>query len=307
MAYLNGERIAFSPKLTHIGDYNKGYSKGHDDGYQEGYDTGYWDGHAKGKDENVQLAYKQGEQDAALYAAEQAQGMGNKTTYNYWKHYQDITNLIIPYPMKPTSCDYMFTNATTDDGSTIDLSQYNIDFSKCTSFTYWVSGAPISKFGVLDTTSCSNINALLYNAKYLKTIEHLILKADGSQTNNESFGLNLYNLENINQITGQFGASFGFPNASKLTRTTLVGTESSGLDSQGQLIGGILKALKDYSAVTENGKPAERTLKLSANILSDVLQPYEILAATQKGWNLTDGVQNGITYKAYEYDPYAEE
>lgn len=136
--------------------------KQYDAGLTEGYNSGYGQG--------------------TYYAAEQAQGFGAKTNYQYWKHYQDITNLKIPYAMQPTNCQYMFANTTTQDNSLIDLSQFEIDFSKSTSFNYWLNAAAIGKIGTLDTTGCSNLSSLFYNAQKIVTIEHLILKDDGSQT-----------------------------------------------------------------------------------------------------------------------------
>ena len=88
-----------------------------------------------GMKSGVASGYGQG----TYYAAEQAQNFGNKKDYTYWKANEDITNLKIPYPMNPTKCDYMFSSATTEDGSTIDLSQFEIDFSSCTTFNYWLN------------------------------------------------------------------------------------------------------------------------------------------------------------------------
>lgn len=222
-------------------------------------DDNYWSGHADGHREGASSGYGWG----TYYAAEQSQNFGNKKDYTYWKASEDITNLKIPYQMSPTKCDYMFSSATTEDGSTIDLSQFEIDFSPCTSFNYWLNNSAISKIGVLSTIGCANLGSLLYNAKQLVTINHLILKEDGSQALGSAFGNSAIALENINQITGKFGKSFGFTNNSRLSHDTLVR---------------MIDALATTSTTLTMTVGATNLSKLSAT---------EKAVATQKGWTLT--------------------
>ena len=221
-------------------------------------DDNYWSGHTDGYREGALSGYGQG----TYYAAEQAQNFGNKTNYNYWKSNEDITNLRIPYPMKPTNCDYMFTNSVTEDGSKIDLSQFDIEFAPCTSFNYWLSGSIIGKIGVLSTLGCSNLSSLLYSARQLVTINHLILKEDGSQVLGSAFGNSAVALENINQITGKFGKSFGFTNNSRLSHDTLV-----------RMIDALL--------------PTSTTLTMTVGATNlSKLTTEEIAKAREKGWTL---------------------
>ena len=177
-----------------------------DRSYSEGYTNGYNEGKAEGG--NTEESYNEGYEAARLYAAQQAQNFGVKTSYGYWKHQQDITGLLIPYPMAPTQGSYLFSNTYTTDGSLIDLRNYDIDFSQCASFNYFLNLAKINAIGTLDTSSCSDLATLLYNANQLETIEHLILKEDGSQKLGNNFGLQCAKLKYINKITGQFGSSF---------------------------------------------------------------------------------------------------
>ena len=225
--------------------------------YQNGYNEGI----------NAGGSSSEGSYDEGLnYAAQQAQQFGAKTSYQYWKYAEDITNLKIPYEMAPINCQYMFTNSVTQDGSSIDLSQFNIDFSKCTDFGYWLNGAAIGKIGTLNTTSATSLATLLYNTQTLVTIECLVLKSDGSQTLGANFGKNAKALVNINQIEGKFGKTFGFANATKLSHDTLIN---------------ILNALYDYSGTSTAPSLAIGTTNL--NKLSDA----EKQIAANKGWNLT--------------------
>lgn len=225
----------------------------------------YWDGHRDGHTEGANRGYGQG----TYYAAEQAQKFGQKTNYGYWKHTQDITDLKIPYPMAPTVCDHMFNGTTTSDGSVIDLSEFDIDFSKCTSFSYWINGSAIGKIGTLDTTSASSLKNLFYNAGSLTTVDHLILKEDGSQTLGSSVFQNAQYLQNINKITGKFGQSFTLYQTYRLSHDTLVR---------------IFEALYDYSGTTTNP-----TLNIVMGDFTDEaeLTEEEIQIATSKGWSVT--------------------
>ena len=201
------------------------------------------------------------------YAAEQAQNFGKMTNYSYWKAYQDITNLLMPYPAVPTNATQMFSNTYTADGSLIDLRNYNIDFSKCTKLDYFINISPISAIGTLDTTACSDIRNLLYNGLELETIEHLILKEDGSQTLGNNFGIQCKKLKYINKITGQFGASFRIYHNSNvlMDHDTVIN---------------ILNALKDYSGT---GTSPVCTLY---NNGWDAVSEEEKKIGTDKGWTL---------------------
>ena len=201
------------------------------------------------------------------YAAEQAQGFGTKTDYRYWRYGQDITNLLMPYRAVPINATQMLSNTTTTDGSLIDLRNYDIDFSKCTTLDYFINLSPISAIGTLDTTACSNIKNLLYNATELETIEHLILKEDGSQTNGNNFGLQCKKLKYINKITGQFGESFRIYHNSNvlMDHDTVIN---------------ILNALKDYSGTSTS--PVCMLYSNGWNAVSE----EEKKIGTDKGWTL---------------------
>ena len=217
--------------------------------------------------ENQQRVYDTGYEEGERYAAEQAQNFGVKKNYNYWKHQQDITNLIIPYPASPTSAQYMFSNTHTTDDSMIDLRNYNLDFSQCTNFAYWLNLSKISAIGTLNTTAASDLTSLLYNANQLEVIDHLILKDDGSQKLGNNFGIHCSKLTHINKITGQFGQSFRiFHNNSVLfDHDTVIN---------------ILNALKDYS-----GTGTSPVCTLYSNGWS-VVSEEEKKIGTDKGWTL---------------------
>ena len=229
--------------------------------HQAGYNVGYSEGHASG--------YGQG----LYYAARQAQNFGTRTNYTYWRAAENITNLQIPHKMKPTNCAYMFSSSIIDAGaSPIDLSQYeegHIDFSQCTSFTYWLNSSPIAKIGTLDTTACSDLSTLFKNAYSLTTVKKLKLKSNGSQTLGDHFINGVTALANIDEITGYFGKSFSIIGNTSLTVATMRN---------------IINALYDYSSSTPSTKPVVSFGTTNAERLKEAYPNY-IQEIQGKGWD----------------------
>ncbi len=112
------------------------------------------------------------------------QDYGNRVSYigAFAKWNKDIFKP--KYNMQPTNAYYMF------DGfkDNIDMVEYlnnlgiTLDFSNCTSFTNFMFWSKISRMGIVDSTAASSIT--FYYAYMLKTIDLLILKADGTQSFN---------------------------------------------------------------------------------------------------------------------------
>lgn len=109
---------------------------------------------------------------------------GNLTDYRYafggagWS----AKNFKPKYPLQPKQATYMFSHFDRDgldkENGHIDLSQFNIDFSKCTSLTNAFYNAHIDNTGFVDCSACTslsytfacNSNGML-NKIHLKVVE----------------------------------------------------------------------------------------------------------------------------------------
>lgn len=170
------------------------------------------------------------------------------------------------YNIQPTNAGYMFRQSGIQDLTGI-LKNLGIilDFSKCTSFSYFIQGSSLKNIGIIDTTKIDSLAYFLAGAQKLEQIERLILKDDGSQslTNDYSFG-GLSSLQDI-VIEGCIGMSVSFQWSTLLTHDSLIS---------------IINALKDYSETSRTC-----TLTLGSTNL-DKLSETEKAIATEKGWTL---------------------
>ena len=138
-----------------------------------------------------------------------------------------------------------------------------LDTSKATILEMFFRGSTITTYGTLDCTSCTNLNYLLHGANYLKSIDKVIIKDDGSQTCT-NFANNCRELVDIT-IEGTFGDSVSFQWSTKLSRASI---ES------------IMGALSD----TTDGLSLTLSETARANAFTD--EEWETLLAEKPNWTI---------------------
>ena len=134
------------------------------------------------------------------------------------------------YPLRPTTCLYMFNYFANGDDNTVDLREIELDTSGSTDFGYMNNFSKISAFGTIDTTKATSIANIFYNAKHLHTVELLILKDDGSQTAGANVFLHCSKLKNIN-IQGKWGKSVSVSEATQLSKDSITSFVNALLDT----------------------------------------------------------------------------
>ena len=134
-------------------------------------------------------------------------------------------------PTIPTQMFARFAFTGVDLVELLEEKNITLDFSECTSFVevFYYTGA--THFGVIDTRSAKNLNnAFAYVGNYLKTIDLLILKEDGSQTFNTSSFAGNSGVENIT-IQGVIGQpnidAKGWTKLNKASITSFINALSS--------------------------------------------------------------------------------
>ena len=127
------------------------------------------------------------------------------------------------YDIKPTRAENIFcgTRIPVDFVKYCEQLGIIFDTSQSTSFSYAFSQAWFSRVGEINTLLASNINYIFGWNSYIRTIDKLILKDDGSQTFTSSFaGCSM--LENIivEGVIGQNG--FDMKNSTRLSKASIV-------------------------------------------------------------------------------------
>ena len=120
---------------------------------------------------------------------------GNKTAYNYAFANGSWNSITFKpkYDIKPKSAQYMFYTFSSINNKIYNLKSHldslgvSLDFSQCTSFNNCFAYSHVQNIGVVDTRSASSITGLFVYWSYGRTIEKLILKADGSQSFTNNF------------------------------------------------------------------------------------------------------------------------
>lgn len=164
-----------------------------------------------------------------------------------------------------------------------------MDFSKVTSFEYFMYNyCAISRIGIVDCSSVTNLNRAFLMASSLKTIDKLIVH-EGITSYTDCFA-NAIKLQNITIEGTIAGTGFSVSSHSELTHDSLFGkiaTQEQRDAGKNILLfngeyyyGGIIIALKDYSGTTTT-----KTVTLGATNLAK-LTDAEKAIATQKGWSL---------------------
>ena len=178
--------------------------------------------YGKGVEQGIEQGLEQGRQEEWSDFWDVFQSKGNRVEWDYqFKGSYWNGNTFKPkYNMKVVTAGNMFSS---NNGSpAIDLRKealgVEIDFSKCTFFNnIFGYQSVISAIGVLDTRASSNLYNLFVYGTSLHTVEKLILKDDGSQTN-----LIMNGCSSLKHITveGKIGTNFNLQ-SSPLTKVSI--------------------------------------------------------------------------------------
>lgn len=223
---------------------------GFSDGYSEGQTYGENIGREQGLEEGKAIGYTEGKTDGIAEGIEQ----GKKSQYDeFWDAYQDYgkrTNYQSAFMrgwneqnFKPKydiriegSASGMFdTNLYIRDvKAVLDKCGVVLDTSKATNLQYFLTSSNIEAFGVIDVTSLSSVNYVLYYCPKLVSVEKFVFKADGSQPINDAF-YQLAILENL-IVEGTIGQNgFNVQWSTKLSKASItsiinaLSTTTSGL------------------------------------------------------------------------------
>ena len=189
---------------------------------------------------------------------------GNRKDYRYafYCGFWDITSFKPKYDIVPTDATSLFQN----NGNTFDLAEHlkncgvNLDLSNCTGISYAFYTAGFTRLPVINLTSVANLTRAFGSSSYLKTIDKVILKSDGSQGLRNGFDY-LGALENIT-FEGMIGDSLDLHWSTKLTHDSLMS---------------IINALKSGVSGLTCTLGTENLAKLT---------DAEKAIATEKGWTL---------------------
>lgn len=192
---------------------------------------------------------------------------GNRTNYQYGfagAGWNDAT-FKPKYDIKPTDSFHLFSGTgitdlvklLNDRNITLDLSQ-----SVNTSYLAQTSTA-LQTLPVLNLTGRSHINYFLYDCTALRSVEKVILKADGSQKFNQYSFTNLPALEEI-RFEGTIGNSLEIKDSPPLSTAS---------------VQSIIDHLKDLTGATA------QTLTLHATVGANMTAEQKA-AITSKNWQL---------------------
>lgn len=223
--------------------------------------------HTAGKycDRDIVVTAENGEYYDAFWDAYQENG--NRTDYGYTfagKGWNDET-FKPKYNIVPTSADNIFTytgicdlvKCLNDAGVSFDMSNWNCSLYLAQNTKY------LQTLPVLDCRKTTNLNYFIFNCDVLRSIEKVILKADGSQGFTAySFGT-LPKLEEI-RFEGVIGKNF------EIKGSPLLSTES--VDS-------IINALKDLTGATA------QTITFHADVKANLTDTQKT-AISAKNWTL---------------------
>ena len=191
--------------------YNAGYEKGKTEGGGDNYYNVFWND-----------VLQNGERTNCSYLF-----MGTAWTAETFKP---------PYKISPTNADNMFYNAS---NLTVDLRDYDIDFTRIYSMQYAFRYSGVTALGVIDVSAgtSTSVTAMVANCSNLHTIDLLILRADGKQATNNNLVQNCNKLSNI-LIEGVIGKDISFQWC-PLTKESIKGKEIT---------------LEEYSALSDTVK-----------------------------------------------------
>ena len=268
---FNGTAMPFPDRMTdptNIGESfevitDEVYAKGRDDQWNENWDT--------------------------------YQENGTKTYYYnafYGSRWNDAS-FKPKYNIIPTNARAMLhSSKITDLIGILDKQNVVLDLSKATDIRWLAQYSTIKAFGVIDTTS-SNLDGgiIIGENYYLTTIEKLILRDDGSQSN-----INLSWTTKLNDITieGVAGSNFNCAYCNNLTRECLLGkpateeqiTAGKNLFIVGENVyyGGILGSLKNF---IKEGLGNTATLTLGSTAFGRLTETEKAVVQDTLGWSIS--------------------
>lgn len=192
---------------------------------------------------------------------------GNRTNYQYGfagVGWNDET-FKPKYDIKPTESSHLFSGTgITDLVKLLNDRNITLDLSKSVTTSYLVqSSTALQNLPVLNLTGRSHINYFLYDCTALRSVEKVILKADGSQKFNQYSFMNLPALEEI-----RFEGTIG--NSLEIKGSPLLSTAS---------VNSIIGCLKDLTGATA------QTLTLHSNV-NERMTEQQILEVYNKNWTL---------------------
>ena len=172
------------------------------------------------------------------------------------------------YDIKPKgTCYSMFFRSNIKDltktGCGVD-----IDFSQATTFNAMFYASGIVTLGVLDLRNVTNISQAFQYCNYLKTIEKIILKDDGSQTISDTTFQWASELQEI-RFEGAIGCNINFQWQSKLSKASITS---------------IVNALSP----TASGKTATFDISAITSAFGATTNPeWTALVATKQNWTIS--------------------
>lgn len=172
------------------------------------------------------------------------------------------------YDIKPKgTCYSMFFRSNIKDLTKIGCG-VDIDFSQATTFNAMFYSSGIVTLGVLDLRNVTNISQAFQYCNYLKTIEKIILKDDGSQTiSNNTFEWSS-ELQEI-RFEGAIGSNINFQWQGKLSKASITS---------------IVNAL----SATAIGKAATFDIPAITSAFGATTNPeWTALVATKQNWTIS--------------------
>ena len=205
---------------------------------------------------------------------------GGSTMDDFWDAY--FTGLSFNPSTGAWDCSYAFAGRGWSDGcgkpnrtiqprqaasmfaqtSLTDISDWDIDFSKCTSFTQMCYSAYITKIGVVDTRGGHNLGYAFNAANRLVEIEKVIFKDDGTQIVDSMFP-GCGSLKEV-RFEGVIGKNIAFSGSSLLSADS---------------VQSIIDHLKDLTGATA------QTLTLHATVGAKLTEEQKA-TITAKNWTL---------------------
>ena len=238
---------------------------GIEDVYHSAYKEGEGGGYSWGKTEGIE----QGKQAQYDLFWDKFQKNGTRTDYQYaFANWVSSEGIFKPkYDIKPVGGAQRMFHGFQTSVSLPDVCEecgIVMDFSKVTSFEYFMYNyCAISRIGIVDCSSVTNLNRAFLMASSLKTIDKLIVH-EGITSYTDCFA-GAIKLQNITIEGTIAGTGFSVSSHSELTHDSLMS---------------IIYALKDYSGTTTT-----KTITLGATNLAK-LTDAEKAIATQKGWTI---------------------
>ena len=210
--------MSIAEKLTTIAENEqKVYESGQKSGYDNGYNEGKIEGYNEGKADGIRSEYDR------FWDNYQNYGKRQSYMYAFCQNNWTLETFKPKYDLKVNgSAAGMFYQCKLN----IDLADYleqigiQLNTEMVTVYNSTFNGTEFTRLEVINTTKSSYLSQLFYSSRKLVTIDKLILKDDGSQTQ-ASLMLGLCNeLQNL-VIEGVLGDTASIKDSTKLTKASI--------------------------------------------------------------------------------------